>query len=238
MSGHSKWAQIHRQKGATDAKRGALFTKLGKAITVAAKTGGGDPDKNFKLRLTIDQAKSANMPKDNIERAIKRGTGELAGGKIEEATYEGFGPAGVALMIECLTDNRNRSSASIKHILAKHDGSLGGPGSVAWMFEQKGVIKTGKINEELELALIDLGGEDIVNEEDGTTIYANPGGLKTIKEFLEKKGLKVNYAEVEQTAKEKKSLDAGQKEQIQKLFDELDDDEDVNDYYSNAEFGK
>src|SRR3989344_404513 len=141
MSGHSKWSQIHRQKGAADAKRGAIFTKLGKNISIAARLGGGDPATNFRLRLAVDQAKAANMPKDNIDRAIKRGTGEIAGGTIETIAYEGFGPEGSAFIIECLTDNRNRTAANIKHYLTKYGGSLGTPGSVSWQFEQKGIVR-------------------------------------------------------------------------------------------------
>ncbi len=235
MSGHSKWAQIHRQKGTTDAKRGALFTKLGKAITVAAKTGGGDPQSNFKLRLAMDQAKAANLPKDNIERAIKRGTGELADGVIEQITYEGFGPSGTAFIIECLTDNRNRTSSSIKHLLTKYGGSLGGPSSVSWLFESKGIIQVKKIPEELELELIDAGALDIVREKEGVAIYTKPNDLKKVKDFLEQKGINIDYAEIEQMPKEKKSVPGDQKDKLQKMFDELDDNEDVNNYYTNAE---
>jgi len=236
MSGHSKWSTIKRQKGATDAKRGALFTKLGKGITIAAKEGGGDPETNFKLRLAIDQAKAANMPKDNIERAVKRGTGELDDGKkIESVTYEGFGPEGTAFMIEALTDNRNRTSAAMKHILTKYGGSLGGPNSVAWMFEQKGVIRIPKINDELELELIDAGAIDIKKDDEGVTVFTRPNDLKKVKEFLEQKEIEIEYAEVEQVAKEKKEFNGTEAEKVQKLFDELDEDEDVNNYYSNAE---
>ena len=236
MSGHSKWHQIHRQKGATDAKRGALFTKLGNNITVAAKIGGGDPDANFRLRLAIDQAKSSNMPKENIERAIKRGTGELNDGKkIETVNYEGYGPEATAFIIEVLTDNRNRTSASIKHLLSKFGGSLAGPGSVAWMFEQKGVIRTDDITEELELTLIDAGVRDIIRDEDGTTVYTKPGDLKKIKDLLEQFKITIEYAETEQIAKDKKIVSEEQKEKLQKLFDELDENEDVSNYYTNAE---
>jgi YebC/PmpR family DNA-binding regulatory protein len=235
MSGHSKWATTKRQKGVADAKRGAIFTKLGNAITVAVKLGGPDPESNFKLRLAIDSAKSANIPKDNIERAIKRGTGELGGGIIESITYEGFGPGGSAFMIEALTDNRNRTSSSVKHILTKHGGSLGGPSSVAWLFEQKGIIRIENIDENLELELIDQGVSDTRKEEGGVSIYTQPGDLKKIKDFLEQKNIKVEYAEIEYVAKEKKLISSDQKETIQKLFDELDEDEDVNNFYTNAE---
>jgi YebC/PmpR family DNA-binding regulatory protein len=234
MSGHSKWAQIHRQKGAADAKRGALFTRLGNAITIAAKSGGGDQDANFRLRLAVDQAKTANMPKDNIERAIKRGTGELAGDRIEQITYEGFGPGGMAVIIECLTDNRNRTSSSIKHVLSKYGGSLGGPNSVGWLFEQKGAVRVENLADELELELIDAGAQDI-NRDDGVAIYTHPNDLKKVKDFLESKNIKIDYAEVEWVAKEKKELSKDLEESAKKFFDELDENEDINNYYSNAE---
>ena len=236
MSGHSKWSQIHRQKGAADAKRGALFTKLGKSITVAAKLGGSDPDTNFRLRLAIDQAKAANMPKDNIDRAIKRGTGELGDGKkIESITYEGYGPDGTALMIEALTDNRNRTSSNIKHLLSKYGGSLGGPNSVAWMFEPKGIIRINNIDEALELELIDAGAQDVLTEEGGVTVYTAPADLKKVKDFLEQKNVKTEYEEVEQVPRDKKIISPDRKDQIEKLFAELEEDEDVNNFYSNAE---
>ncbi|NUM25923.1 MAG: YebC/PmpR family DNA-binding transcriptional regulator [Candidatus Buchananbacteria bacterium] len=236
MSGHSKWHQIHRQKGVADAKRGAIFTKLGNNITVAAKLGGGDPDSNFRLRLAIDQAKAANMPKDNIERAIKRGTGELNDGKkIETVNYEGYGPDATAFIIEALTDNRNRTSSNIKHILNKAGGLLAGPNSVAWMFEQKGVIRIKNLAEDLELPLIDAGAQDIVKEDGGVTIYTDPSSLKKVKELLEQHGVEIDYAETEQVAKDKKAVSEEQKEKIQKLFDDLDNDEDVSNYYTNAE---
>ncbi|MBI5221828.1 MAG: YebC/PmpR family DNA-binding transcriptional regulator [Candidatus Magasanikbacteria bacterium] len=232
MSGHSKWAQIHRQKGAADTKRGALFTKLGNAITIAAKSGGGNPEANFKLRLAIDQAKAANMPKDNIERAIIRGTGEIAGGRIEEVEYEGFGPEGTAFIIECLTDNRNRTSSAIKHILTKYGGSLAGPNSVKWLFSQKAAIHVGKISEELELELIDAGAQDISKDMEGSTIYAQPNDLKKIKDFLEGKNIAVEYAEIEWVPNTNKNVT--DIKAFEKIYAELEENEDVNNYYSNA----
>jgi len=234
MSGHSKWSKIHRQKGVADNKRGALFTKLGNAVAVAAKLGGGDPDTNFKLQLAIDQAKAGNMPKDNIERAIKRGTGELEGGKIEELTYEGFGPGGTAFMVDCLTDNRNRTSSAIKHIFSKYGGKLGTPNSVARMFEQRGVVRTQSINEDLELELIDAGVSDVIAEEGGSTILTAPNDLKKIKDFLEEKNLTIEYAEIEQIPHEKKEVDKKTQNTIEKMFDEFDNDEDVNNFYTDA----
>lgn len=234
MSGHSKWSQIHRQKGAADAKRGAIFTKIGKNISMAAK-GGGDPAANFRLRLAIDQAKEANMPKDNIERAIKRGTGELGGGTIESIIYEGFGPDGTAFIIECLTDNRNRTAANVKHVLSKHGGSLGSPGSVGWQFEQRGILRVQNVPSELELTVIDAGAEDIVSEEGGVTIYTAPNGLRAVKEMLETNKIKVEYAEVEYVPKEKKKISAETAEVVEKLCADLENDEDVSNYYTNAE---
>lgn len=238
MSGHSKWHNIQQKKGATDAKRASLFTKLAKTITVSAKEGGGDPAVNFKLRLAIDKARSANMPKDNIERAIKRGAGELGGGKIEEVIYEGYGPAGVAVVILVLTDNRNRASSSIKHIFSKYGGSLGGPNSVLWMFGRRGVIRISGEDlpvswNELELKAIDLGAEDM-NEEDGDMIiYTAPENLQNLKEGLEKDKIKVGYAEIEWVAKEKIEIMEEDKERIENFLEELDDDPDVDDYYTN-----
>lgn len=235
MSGHNKWSKIHRQKSAADNKRGAVFTKLGNAITVAAKSGGGDPDSNFKLRLAIDQAKAVSMPKDNIERAIKRGTGELEGGAIEELTYECFAPDGVAFIVEALTDNRNRTGSDVKHIFTKHGGSLGAPGSVAWMFEQKGIIRIAKIDEELELELIDQGVVDIKKDEEGVSLFTEPNDLKKVKDFLELKKIETLYAEVEQIPKELKETDEVLKVKIQKIVEALDENEDVSNYYTNAD---
>jgi len=234
MSGHSKWSKIHRQKGVADSKRGALFTKLAKTVAVAAKIGGGDPSTNFKLQLAVDQARAGNMPKDNIERAIKRGTGELEGGIIEELTYEGFGPGGSAFIIECLTDNRNRTSSAIRHIFSKYGGKLGTPNSVARMFEQKGIVRTQSIDENLELELIDAGVSDVIAEEGGSTILTSPNDLKKIKDLLEQKGLTVEYAEIEQIPHEKKDVDEKAQKTIEKMFDEFDSDEDVNNFYTDA----
>jgi len=239
MSGHSKWATTKRAKAATDAKRAVLFTKLAKAITVAAKDKGGDPASNFSLRLAIDKAKAANMPKDNIEKAIKRGTGEIQAAAIEEIIYEGFGPGGTALIIKCLTDNKNRTVQQIKHLLAKYGGSLAGPNSVMWQFEQKGVIRieneklTGKDPEELELQIIDLGAQDIEKTSDFWTVYSNKESLQQIKKGLENLGLEIDYAEIEHVPKEKITAKPEEKEKLLQFFEALDDEEDVDDYYTN-----
>lgn len=236
MSGHNKWSKIHRQKSAADNKRGAVFTKIGNAITMAAKTGGADPATNFKLQLAIDQAKSVNMPKDNIERAIKRGTGELASGALEYVAYEGYGPEGTAFLVEALTDNRNRTSSSMKHIFSKYGGNLGTPNSVSWMFEARGIIFINKISEELELELIDAGATEITEEEDGITIFTEPASLEKIKKILEQKNIKIQFAEQQMTPKEKKKVMQSGAEKVNKLYDELDNDEDVNNIYTNADF--
>jgi len=239
MSGHSKWATTHRQKEIVDAKRGAIFTKLANVISIAAKTGG-DPDANPSLRAAIDKARSANMPKDNIERAIKKGTGELAGDQIEELYYEGIVPPGIQVIVKCVTDNKNRSGASVRHSFTKIGGAFG---AVMWNFSQLGVIrvsheeiKTHKIsNEELELELIDFGMLDFRAEEEGLSIFSEIKDLQKIKEFLEGKGLKVESADIEYVAKDKMKLEEADQAKIDKLMEELEDNEDVSDYYSNLE---
>jgi YebC/PmpR family DNA-binding regulatory protein len=238
MSGHSKWATTKRQKAVTDAKRGAIFTKLSNIITIAAREKGGDPDTNFSLRMAIDKARTANMPKDNIERAIKRGTGELAGAAIEELVYEGLGPAKSQFIVKCLTDNKNRAAANIRHLFTKHGGAFG---SVMWNFESKGVIRIAKDEltnnklsaEEFELGLIDAGAQDILKEEEGVTIYTKIEDLQKVKKFLEEKNIKTESAEIEYIAKEDLALSGEDKERVEKFIEELEDNEDAADYYHN-----
>jgi YebC/PmpR family DNA-binding regulatory protein len=189
MSGHSKWAQIKRKKGVADVKKGAMFTRLGREIAIAAREGGGDPDSNFALRLAVDKARANNMPKDNIERAIKRGTGELSeGGQLEDVMYEGYGPGGAALLVQLLTDNRNRAASDIRHIFTRGGGNLAAANAVAWLFEKKGVITIENVKnaEELELRLIDAGADDL--KVDGALVeaYCAPENLKAFREQLEK----------------------------------------------------
>ena len=236
MSGHSKWATIHRQKEVTDAKKGALFTRIANAITIAARQGS-DPEFNFKLKLAIDQAKTANMPKDNIQRAVNKGTGELKEGEqIEEVLYECFGPGGTTLVIECLTDNRNRTTGEIKHILSINHGSLGSPNSVLWQFTKMGVLKINSLTEEVELNLIDAGATDIEREEDIITVYCHIQNLQGIKKLLESKGIKVEYAEIELIPKDTITItDPAVKDELKKLFSDLDDNEDVNNHHTNAD---
>ncbi len=237
MSGHSKWATTHRQKELVDAKRGAIFTKLGNIITIAARKGG-DPNANPSLRAAIDRARDASMPKDNIERAIKKGTGELAGETVEELYYEGILPPGIQVVVKCLTDNKNRSGATVRHAFTKNGGAFG---AVLWNFDQRGVIRittqeTREKNitlEDLELELIDLGIIDFIKEDDGISIQTEISDLQKIKEFLETKNLKIESAEIEYVAKEKMTLADSEQERIDKFFESLEDNEDVSDYYTN-----
>jgi len=237
MSGHSKWATTHRQKELVDAKRGAIFTKLANVISIAAKNGG-DPAGNPSLRAAIDRARAASMPKDNIERAIKKGTGELGGDQIEELYYEGIGPAGIQVIVKCVTDNRNRSASTIRHTFTKNGGSFG---AVMWNFEQAGVVmiansELGAKNlaiADLELDLIDNGASDTVVAEEGLTIYTALSDFQKMQDFLKSKGLATESAEVECVAKEKTKVSAADQEKCDKFLEELEDNEDVSTYYTN-----
>lgn len=237
MSGHSKWATIKRQKGVADAKRSQVFTKLAMAISVAARTGGGpDPDSNFKLRLAIDRARAASMPKENIERAVKRGSGADGATAIDEVRYEGYGPDGVAFLIEAVTDNRNRTGSSIRHLLEKSGGRLGESGSVAWLFEIKGVIQiklTGD-KDELELALIEAGATDIQEEAGDLIVTCDPATFETLKTELVKRGLSPTYASIEPIAKTPATVDESAMAKLDELREELDSHDDVTDFYDNA----
>lgn len=238
MSGHSKWSKIKRQKAVTDAKKGALFTKHSRAITIAAKEGG-NPDLNFKLRLAIDAAKSAGVPKDTIERAIKKGTGEdKEGVQLEEVIYEGFGPSGIAVLISVVTDNKNRTVSNIKHILNKYGGSLGGSGSVIWMFERKGVIRIDREKlkdfDVLDFAL-EVDVEDYKKEDNEIILYTTPEKLQKVQENIKNKKIEIKDAGIEFIAKESvKITDESTKEKLEKLFEELDEDADVSNFYTNA----
>ena len=236
MSGHSKWATIKRAKAVTDAKKGAIFTKLGNIITVAAREKGGDIENNPSLRMAVEKARSVNMPKDNIERAIKKGTGELKGDIIEELYYEAVLPNNIQFIIKCLTDNKNRSASMVRHIVNKFGGSFG---SVMWNFQQKGVIvinqaeiKEKKIDlENLQLQLIDQQIEDLEILEDIIVINTSVELLQETKHFLEGLSISIESAEIEHLAKEKQSNEDSEK--ISKFIEELDNIEDVSDYYSN-----
>jgi len=237
MSGHSKWATTHRQKELVDAKRGAIFTKLANIISIAAKKGG-DPDSNPTLRAAVDRARDASMPKDNIERAIKKGTGELGGNQVEELYYEGIGPAGIQVIVKCVTDNRNRSASTVRHAFSKNGGSFG---AVMWNFEQAGVILLSKGElaaknisfDDFELELIDNGANDINQADEGLTIYILLSDFQKMQDFLKSKGLKLESAEIEYVAKEKVTLSGPDQEKCDKFLEELEDNEDVSDYYTN-----
>ncbi|OGG92270.1 hypothetical protein A3H03_02715 [Candidatus Kuenenbacteria bacterium RIFCSPLOWO2_12_FULL_42_13] len=241
MSGHSKWATTKRAKAIVDAKRSNLFTKLSNNITIAAKEGGGDPATNFKLRIAVDKAKSASMPKDNIERAIKRGTGELGGAVIEEVIYGALLPGKVVVIIKCLTDNKNRTLNEVKTLLQKNKAQITDPNSIVWQFDNRGVIKinqsdlAGKNKEELELMVIDAGAEDLTEDEEEMTIFTNPKKLQKVKEALESLGLKIVSADLEMVAKEKVSLEGEALDKVIKFFDLLDELSDLSDYYTNLE---
>lgn len=234
MSGHSKWSTIKRKKGLADAKRGAVFTKLGNLITIAAKDKGGDLDTNFVLRMAVDKAKAANMPKDNIEKAIKRGTGELEGGQILELLYEGMGPANAQYVIKAITDNKNRSASEIRHIFSKHGGSLS---SVMWNFKQKGVIRilndNFSLDDDSELELIEFGAEDIQKEAEGITVITSMQDLQNLKKYFDDKKIITESAEIEYLAKDTTQLNETDQEKIDKFEDALDECEDIGDYYSN-----
>ena len=243
MSGHSKWATTKRKKAAIDAKRGKIFTKLIKEITIAAKGGGGDVSGNPRLRLAIDNAKAANMPQDNIERAIKKGTGELEGVKLEQFLFEAYGPGGIAIIIEGITDNRNRSLTEIKQILSKHQGKLAREGSVKWLFEKKGVIildskaqdEKLKNKENLELLAIDSGAEDIYWHNNILDIYTKPDELEKIRKTFEQAKIIIDSISLAWVAKENIELDQKIKTSAEKLFFALDENEDIQEIYSNLD---
>lgn len=235
MSGHSKWSTIKRQKGANDARRGLLFSKLARAITLAAKQGGGDPAANFKLRLVMDKGREANMPKENIDRALRSAAGKLAG-ELYEVAYEGYGPGGVAIMVEAATDNKNRTAQEIKNIFERGEGSLGTPGSVSYQFEPKGLLLVDKgVNaEETTLNLMEVGGVEEVEEvEDGIEVRVRPNEVFQVKERIEQSGLSVKSAEVTMEPKTPLSLEPDKESKALKLIENLDEHEDVQRVYAN-----
>lgn len=240
MSGHSKWSQIKRQKGAADAKRGATFTKLGREIAVAARQGGGDPAANFRLRLAVQRARDANMPADTIERAIKRAVGGGEAESLDEVTYEGYGPGGIAILVEAMTDNRNRTAASIRSIFDRGGGNLGESGSVAWQFKSRGVISVnapGK-EEEVELAAIDAGAVDVQSEEGEVQIYTEREDLEAVRRALSEAGFEVSSAELSMVPDVTIDLDEQKSVTALKLLDKLENDDDVQKVYTNAEFAE
>jgi len=234
MAGHSKWANIKHRKGAQDAKRGKIFTKLIKEITVAAKIGGGDLSANPRLRLAVDRAKQANMPKDNIERAIKKGTGDLDGVTYEEGTFEGYGPGGVAVIVEFLTDNRTRTVAEVRHIFNKHNGNLGVSGSVAFMFDRKGLVsfpEEADFDRIFEVAL-EAGAED-VRQDGGIEVITDPADFETVRNALEEAGLSFTTAEITMLPQTTTTVEGKQAEQLMKLIEKLEDNDDVQNVYTN-----
>ncbi len=238
MSGHSKWAGIKHKKAIVDAKKGKAFSKVSKEITIAARIGGGNPDMNPRLRLAIEKAKEVNMPSDNVKRAIKKGTGELPGLDYEEIVYEGYGPGGVALMIETLTDNKNRTVGEIRHILSKHNGNLGETGCVAWMFEKKGYILVSKdaADEDTLMSIaLDAGADDFKNdpEEENYEITTAPEDLNRVKEFLEKNNIPTTLAELSLIPQNYVKLEAKEAGKMLKLMNALDEHDDVQNVYAN-----
>lgn len=236
MSGHSKWSTIKRKKAATDAKRGQLFTKIARELTAAAREGGGDPASNFRLRLVMEKAKEANMPKDNIERAIQRGTGELKGETLEEVMYEGYAPHGIALLLPTLTDNRNRAVADIRRILNRSGGKLAQSGAVSYLFEQQGLIiaEVGDVDpEELALLAIDEGAVDVNIEDDTLEIYAEPKDFQNVKETLEKREVALTTAELVMTPKAMTELKEEETFKTMRVIEMLEELDDVQQVYSN-----
>lgn len=237
MSGHSKWSTIKHKKGATDAKRGRIFTRLIKEITVAARMGGGDPDGNPRLRAAITSAKAENMPKDNIARAIKKGTGEIEGAVYDEILYEGYGPGGVAVLVECMTDNRNRTVADVRHFFAKNNGNLGASGCVGWMFDKKGLLqveKEGVTEEELMDLALEAGAEDVVEEEDEFQVITSPEAFDEVYNVLESK--KVKFIEAAITRIPQNSVEVTDEKvaiSLLKLLESLEDHDDVQKVHAN-----
>ena len=236
MSGHSKWASIKHKKGAADARRGKVFSRLNKEIMVAARLGGADPGGNPRLRSAIQAAKAENTPKDNIERAIKKGTGELEGASYEECNYEAYGPGGVAIMIDCLTDNKNRTVAEVKHIFERHGGNLGEPGCVSWIFVKKGLIvfERESVEEErlLELAL-EAGAEDIKEEETQFEILTDPSDFESVKKAFDDEGLSYTVAEVSMIPQNTVSLEGRDAERMLNLMETLEEHDDIDHVYAN-----
>ncbi len=238
MSGHSKWATIKRKKAATDSARGRLFTRLIKEIAIAARNGGGNPEGNPRLRLAIQIAKGANMPADNIKRAIQRGTGELPGVVYEEVTYEGYGPGGVAILVETVTDNSNRTVSEIRHMFSRNNGNMGASGSVAWMFQRKGSLVLPKggqpLNEDDLLGLIlDAGADDLATEDEMFTVTTTPQAFDVVKKAIEDKGMKVESAALQMVPQNTVKVTGKEAEQLLKLMETLEEHDDVQNVYAN-----
>ena len=239
MSGHSKWSTIKRKKAATDAARGKAFTKVIKEITISARDGGGDPASNPRLRLAIQNAKVANMPQDNITRAIKKGTGELEGVRYEEVNYEAYASHGIALFIECVTDNKNRTVADLRHALTKYNGHLGENGSVSWMFDRKGVItieKGAHTEEELMETILDVGAEDLKDEDSYFEVISSLETFENVRKAIEEKGFKIENASLQYLAKDLVQLKEKEANNVIKCIEAVDNNDDVQNVYTNADF--
>lgn len=238
MSGHSKWAQIKRKKAVTDARRGKIFNQVIKEITIATRMGGGDPAGNPRLRLAIEKAKSSNMPSDNIKRAIMKGTGELPGMAYEDATYEVYGPGGVAIILETVTDNKTRTVSEIRHILERNHGKLATAGSVAFQFHRKGVFvipKSAVAEDDLLALILDAGADDMKSDEESFTIYSSPEGFEKIHNALQQKGIKVEHADLQLVAESTVKVEAKDAENLLKLLEALEEHDDVQHVYGNFE---
>lgn len=236
MSGHSHFKTVAATKNANDAKKGKIFSKIGRVITIAVKENGPDIISNIQLKAAIEKAKEFNMPKENIERAIKKGTGELAGEALEEVSFEGLGPGGIAIIMEGITDNKNRALGEIKGILSQHGGKLAGEGAVRWMFERKGIIfipDTGKPKEELELLSIEAGAEDMAEKNASLEVYTKPESLETVKKTLKEKHIAIETSSLEWVAKEEIDANDKDREKLQQLFEALDENDAVQNIYSN-----
>lgn len=238
MSGHSKWETIKRAKGANDAKRGVLFTKLGNNIAIAARSGA-DPDTNFSLRLTIDKAKAANMPSNNIQRAIDRGSGKLGGEQIQEVMYEGYGPGGVAILVECATDNLNRTYPEVKLAFSKNGGSIAEKGAVAFQFDRKGAIRIGEKGDEVMLQALDAGAEDVVEEDEGSVVYTAPKELAQVRDTLKQAGLEIKEAELTYVPNNTILIDnADTARKVMKVMDMLEELDDVVSTHTNFDIAE
>ena len=239
MSGHSKWANIKHKKGKADALRGKITTKISREITIAVRMGGADPTGNMKLKLALSKAKANNIPKDSVQRAIQKGAGALEGQSFEEIPYEGYGPAGVAMMVSCLTDNRNRTAADVRHVFSKYGGNLGATGCVGYMFQQKGVFavskETGVAEDDLMMIALEAGAEDIKNEEEGFEIVTTPDAFDDVEKALADAGIEVEMAEITMIPDTMAELSAEDAERVQKMLDVLEDLDDVQDVYHNAD---
>ena len=238
MSGHSKWSSIKHKKALTDARKGQQFTKMAREISIAAREGGGSVDGNYRLRLAIEKARNVNMPQDNVQRAIKRGTGELGGAQMEELRFEGYGPHGVAIMVDTVTDNRNRTSGEVRNLFSRAGGNLGATGSVSWMFTRQGQIvvdATGRDPDEVGLEAIDLGATDARVDAQTVEVFTDAARLEPVQEGLKKRGFKIDSAEVTMNSSQVVTLDGNGAPGVLKLLDQLEEHDDVQSVYSNIE---